>query len=571
MIFDESFSNRLEELLREADSKALEAGESIVGHVSRAVPIELSTDSRAISIHIPFNEYMESNRSIKLGSHLGIAIPIQRVYMLAKIIGIERADILSMAGLPDIAGHRDPGGFATPIVVRIEPICERSFDGGDILPPISPIEPQSPVFIPKPQFLREMLGIPAEGIAIGGLFEAGRAREDIDVVLNEKIIRHHILVIGTTGSGKTTLLTRIFTDRAFQSIALDIQGDYVRAMISSGIQGGYILVPITKGLLEETCGKQCRDEDKFVVEKLPEIYAKRRGLPSPLVIGAEDIDGHAGIRVGFGRVEAILVPLAFRFLDIYGDIHRILPMMSPQASLFFGKLAAKCITKINNLEEFVKCVENTGNAEKIHSGTIGNIVRTIKAIYDSGVVGVAIAGREVGEPTYESLFARASKIALDLGFAMDYSPRIGSTMVAYRILSKLFEYRDKEYKAGRAGRPIIVVIDEAHEFFPQSGREGFEKEGMEEMINKIMRLGRVRGIGCIMATHRPQDLNDLVIELANTKIAFRSDEETLRRVGMEKNTKILETAPEGLGIIKTHAYRVSEIMFRTYLPSQSWL
>jgi hypothetical protein len=569
MIFDESFLNRLEELLREADSKALEAGESIVGHVSRAVPIELSTDSKAISIHIPFNEYMESNRSIKLGSHLGIAIPIQRVYMLAKIIGIERADILSMAGLPDIAGHRDPGGFATPIVVRIEPICERSFDGGDILPPISPIEPQSPVFIPKPQFLREMLGIPAEGIAIGGLFEAGRAREDIDVVLNEKIIRHHILVIGTTGSGKTTLLTRIFTDRAFQSIALDIQGDYVRAMISSVIQGGYILVPITKGLLEETCGKQCRDEDKFVVEKLPEIYAKRRGLPSPLVIGAEDIDGHAGIRVGFGRVEAILVPLAFRFLDIYGDIHRILPMMSPQASLFFGKLAAKCITKINNLEEFVKCVENTGNAEKIHSGTIGNIVRTIKAIYDSGVVGVAIAGREVGEPTYESLFARASKIALDLGFAMDYSPRIGSTMVAYRILSKLFEYRDKEYKAGRAGRPIIVVIDEAHEFFPQSGREGFEKEGMEEMINKIMRLGRVRGIGCIMATHRPQDLNDLVIELANTKIAFRSDEETLRRVGMEKNTKILETAPEGLGIIKTHAYRVSEIMFRTYLPSQS--
>jgi len=566
MMLDESFSNRLEEFLREADRKALEAGESIVGHVSRAVPIELSSESRAISIHIPFNEYIRSNRAIKLGSHLGIAIPIQRVYMLAKIIGIERADILSMAGLPDIAGHRDPGGFATPIVVRIEPICERSFDGGDILPPISPIEPQSPVFIPKPQFLREMLGIPAEGIAIGGLFEAGRAREDIDVVLNEKIIRHHILVIGTTGSGKTTLLTRIFTDRVFQSIALDIQGDYVRAMISSGIQEGYILVPVTKGLLEETCGKPCRDEDKFVVEKLPEIYARRRGLPSPLVIGAEDIDGHAGIRIGFGRVEAVLVPFAFRFLDIYGDIYRILPIMSPQASLFFGKLAMKCITRINRLEDFVKCIEDEGNKEKIHSGTIGNIVRTIKAIHDSGVVGVAIAGREVGEPAYESLFARAMKIALDLGFAMDYSPRIGSTMVAYRILSKLFEYRDREYKSGRIGKPVIVVIDEAHEFFPQSGREGFEKEGLEEMINKIMRLGRVRGIGCIMATHRPQDLNDLVIELANTKIAFRSDEETLRRVGMEKNTKILETAPEGLGIIKTHAYRVSEIMFRTYSP-----
>jgi hypothetical protein len=29
--------------------------------------------------------------------------------------------------------------------------------------------------------------------------------------------------------------------------------------------------------------------------------------------------------------------------------------------------------------------------------------------------------------------------------------------------------------------------------FSQGGREGFEKEGLEEMINKIMRLGRVRG------------------------------------------------------------------------------
>lgn len=569
MIVDESFYNRLEELLREADGKALEAGESIVGHVSRAVPIEISSESRVISIHIPFNEYIRSNRSIKLGSHLGIAIPIQRVYMLAKIVGVERADILSMAGLPDLSGHRDPGGFATPIVVRIEPICERSFEGGDILPPISPIEPQSPVFVPKPQFLREMLGIPAEGIAIGRLFEAGRAREDMDIVLNEKIIRHHVLVIGTTGSGKTTLLTRIFTDGAFQSMALDIQGDYVRAMIHSKIHEGYILVPITKGLLEDACGGPCRDKDKFIVEKLPEIYARRRGLPNPIVLGVEDIDGHAGIRISFGKVEATLIPFAFRFLDIYGDIHRILPIMSPQASLFFGKLVVKCITEINNLEKFVKCIEYTGKQEKLHNGTIGNIVRTIKAIHDSGVVGVAIAGREVGEPAYESLFARASKIALDLGFVMDYSSRIGSTMVAYRILSKLFEYRDREYKAGKIVKPIAVVIDEAHEFFPQSGREGFEKEGLEEMINKIMRLGRLRGLGCIMATHRPQDLNDLVIELANTKIAFRSDEETLRRVGMEKNAKILDTAPEGLGIIKTHAYRISEVMFRTYQPAPS--
>jgi DNA helicase HerA-like ATPase len=66
-----------------------------------------------------------------------------------------------------------------------------------------------------------------------------------------------------------------------------------------------------------------------------------------------------------------------------------------------------------------------------------------------------------------------------------------------------------------------------------------------------------------MATHRPQDLNDLVIELANTKIAFRSDRETLKRIDMEEYSEMLENAPPGLGVIKTFAYKVLDLEFRT--------
>ena len=49
-----------------------------------------------------------------------------------------------------------------------------------------------------------------------------------------------------------------------------------------------------------------------------------------------------------------------------------------------------------------------------------------------------------------------------------------------------------------------------------------------------MRLGRVRGIGTILATHRPTDLNDLILTLTNTKIAMRADEDALKRIKMEK-------------------------------------
>ena len=57
---------------------------------------------------------------------------------------------------------------------------------------------------------------------------------------------------------------------------------------------------------------------------------------------------------------------------------------------------------------------------------------------------------------------------------------------------------------------------------------------LKRLINKIMRLGRVRGIGTILATHRPTDLNDLILTLTNTKIAMRADEDALKRIKMEK-------------------------------------
>jgi DNA helicase HerA-like ATPase len=55
---------------------------------------------------------------------------------------------------------------------------------------------------------------------------------------------------------------------------------------------------------------------------------------------------------------------------------------------------------------------------------------------------------------------------------------------------------------------------------------------VEAVINKLTRLGRVRRMGVVFATHSPADLNDLVIQLTNTKIAMRSEPKVLERVDM---------------------------------------
>ncbi len=103
--------------------------------------------------------------------------------------------------------------------------------------------------------------------------------------------------------------------------------------------------------------------------------------------------------------------------------------------------------------------------------------------------------------------------------------------VVYRVLPRVFEARDEELARGAAPSPMS--IDEDHYYFPQGGaREDFNKEVVEAVINKLTRLGRVRKMGVVFATHSPADLNDLVIQLTNTKIAMRSEPKVLERVDM---------------------------------------
>ena len=74
--------------------------------------------------------------------------------------------------------------------------------------------------------------------------------------------------------------------------------------------------------------------------------------------------------------------------------------------------------------------------------------------------------------------------------------------------------------------PSPVSIDKAH-YVPHEGFwDDFNKGAV---INKLTRLGRM---GVVFATHSPADLNDLAIQLTNTKIATRSEPKVLERVDM---------------------------------------
>ncbi len=201
--------------------------------------------------------------------------------------------------------------------------------------------------------------------------------------------------------------------------------------------------------------------------------------------------------------------------------------------------------------------ESIGGRLGIHSGTLTNMLRGFLSLVETGLFDVATCIEHgsarvqvrITEPSYDELFSSNRYIVIDLRETTPSQQRL----IVYRVLERLYRYITS--RRGSSGSTVLVVIDEAHTFFPQT-REEAEKELIESYLTMLARLGRARGIGLVFATHSPDDLSDLVIQLANTKIVLRSDEKILEKLGVPaQERKALVLAPPGLAYVKSFVYR----------------
>jgi len=155
---------------------------------------------------------------------------------------------------------------------------------------------------------------------------------------------------------------------------------------------------------------------------------------------------------------------------------------------------------------------------------------------------------------------------VDLSWVMERSASIEAVAtIAYKVLEDFFAWKDELYKKKQDTKLSLIIMDEAHEYFPQTDSENVSKDIVEGLINKVMRLGRVRNMGVVLATHVLEDLNPLVLQLANTKVVMRNESHVLRRIGLEEYEDFLKHAIPGLGIV--YSINFSEIPIKTILTS----
>ena len=142
------------------------------------------------------------------------------------------------------------------------------------------------------------------------------------------------------------------------------------------------------------------------------------------------------------------------------------------------------------------------------------------------------------------------------------------------IARLLFQYKLHQTRLEREVDPILFVCEEAHRYVPNRGDAQYEVA--QSAIRRLAREGRKYGLGLMLVSQRPADIEGTVISQCNSWIVLRlgnsSDQDHVSRflpdslVGM---TKMLSSLPRQEALFVGEAAAIpTRIRLRTLTPEQ---
>ena len=175
----------------------------------------------------------------------------------------------------------------------------------------------------------------------------------------------------------------------------------------------------------------------------------------------------------------------------------------------------------------------------LHPGTCAAILRSLESasyFFDSQEEGcLAIREENIMVPGKLSVIDLSNKDTIIFG-----------AVLLRHLLSKIYE--SKAVKGQYSDLPVLIVIDEVHQFYGSTA----SAQALEE-LNAIARMGRSEKIGVIFASQNPQDLPDGLTAIVNTRIFFRSLETVGRKFDIKDFSVELSSLENGFAIMSSVA------------------
>lgn len=592
----EDISNTIKDKIEKAKALAITLG-VIVGRVARSIPNKVDEENYITNVIIDAPTYYKYPFLGKMGVLLG-AVDIKSLYfVLLRVVGYERSDVSSLlfSESPIISsndtGEEEPGSLISNVVVKCEMLTKVNVlestepEAADIV-----IEPQSPVIIPQPEIIERSLDTNRGLLKLGYL---DNPSSQVKVAISLDDLNYHMLLLGTTGAGKTSFVKDLIAGiykaaDDTRALILDATGDYyhiflppdrtnktVKQSVSmfeslysrmTGIDLG-IIYPVTKRWLKKyTNGKKdllsiTTAYYKLYVEPIVR-YLERKGYTFYVSVDK----GRIVISNSEWKAETEIYPFYFRFKEARRILPRLNPYFSEQATQFLKILMKREGRKYESLSDLIEGFEKEDLEHiSIHKSTKENILRGLYLLKETGLFDV---GAE-RVPLSNILLNNSKKILVfDLYNSEidDFSQKI----LTYYMLDKIFDVREKQMKSGLLKDRIILIVDEAHKFFPSVKGGEEDSNYVRRVAGKIammMRLGRRRKIGFIFSTHNPADLSDIIVQLANTKVIFRIKAEVAEAMGLSRSeAKTLSWEKNGVAYLISPWLREGKVKIKVPVP-----
>lgn len=146
--------------------------------------------------------------------------------------------------------------------------------------------------------------------------------------------------------------------------------------------------------------------------------------------------------------------------------------------------------------------------------------------------------------------------------------------LAGAIARLLFQYKLHQSREERELDPVLFVCEEAHRYVPNRGDAQYEVA--QTAIRRIAREGRKYGLGLMLVSQRPSDIEDTVISQCNSWIVLRlansSDQEHVSRILPDSLTgmsKVLSSLPRQEALFLGEAAAIpARIRLRTLTREQ---
>ncbi len=350
-------------------------------------------------------------------------------------------------------------------------------------------------------------------------------------VNGNKLFQRHALVVGSTGSGKSWTTARLLEQLAelesANAIVFDMHGEY-----ASMAGDGFVHLRVA-GPGDIEAGKGLADGVLHLpywlmsYEALVSMFVDRSDQNAPnqaMVMSRAIVEAKTGFLTAGGHTDVLAnftidSPVPFAIASVLAALERLNTEMVPGARTekqgdFHGKLSRL----IQRLE---------GKRTDRRLGFL------------FPAPGVADSYKWLDEAVTLLLGGRAAKGGQGGVKVIDFSEVPSDILPLIVGMVARMAFHVQQWSAQGARHPVALFCDEAHLYIPQDATSGAAENAIGT-FERIAKEGRKYGVGLVVISQRPAEVNRTVVSQCNNLIA-------MRLTNFDDQTVVRRLLPDSLG------------------------